>query len=190
MTTMMTESQAKVQAKQHPPKRFHHNNFYTNDFNATRHFYEDLAGIPLCAFWVEPFPDTAETRAHVCGHAFFKLSDGAMMAFMHYPDPDLQAKMVGTEQPGSVHIAMEVDREQFDAIKARLDASEYEPFVVDHGIAHALYVRDPNGLLVEFSLDGPDANSYYYQDPVKAHEGMERYIAGDRSPNTPERNFV
>lgn len=187
MNVMTAKRQAETPGTMRPPARFHHNNFYTSDFAATRHFYEDLAGMPLCSFLVEPMPETPDTRAHVIGHGFFQLADGALMAFMHYPDDDLQAKMVGTEQPGSVHIAMEVDEDQFKAIRERIEASEYQPIVIDHGIALAMYVRDPNGLMVEFAYNRSNAKDYYYQGREKALEALNRYVAGDYSPTTPDK---
>ena len=37
----------------HLPMRLHHNAYVTRDMEATRHFYEDLIGMPLVATWCE-----------------------------------------------------------------------------------------------------------------------------------------
>ena len=37
----------------HLPTRLHHNAYVTRDMEATRHFYEDLIGMPLVATWCE-----------------------------------------------------------------------------------------------------------------------------------------
>ena len=39
--------------EQHLPTRLHHTAYVTKDLEATRHFYEDLIGMPLTATWCE-----------------------------------------------------------------------------------------------------------------------------------------
>lgn len=191
MTTSHAEPQTKSKGKLRPPARLHHNNFYTSDLEACRHFYEDIAGLPLVAFWVEPVSEAYGTRAHVLGHAFFGLADGGMMAFMHYPDEDLQAKSVGTEQPPTVHIALSVDGEQYADIRSRLLEQGYGPqdmFEINHGFVQSLYVRDPDRLLVEFGVDPPGIDQMYAEQRTKAHETLRRYLDGDLTPTSPAKN--
>ncbi|WP_399893342.1 VOC family protein [Streptomyces sp. BBFR51] len=168
-----------------PPARLHHNNFYTGDLEATRHFYEDIAGLPLKVFWIEPVPEGQGTEQ--IGHAFFGLADGGFMAFMQYTESAVQATMVSGEQPTSVHIALKVDDEQQRDIRKQVEAEGYEHFFIDHGILRSLYVFDPNRLLVEFAVD-PDGHKEMYQmEAERAHEMMRRFLAGDRTPTLPEK---
>lgn len=37
----------------HLPTRLHHSAYVTSDMETTRHFYEDLIGMPLVATWCE-----------------------------------------------------------------------------------------------------------------------------------------
>ncbi|REJ75099.1 MAG: biphenyl-2,3-diol 1,2-dioxygenase [Acidobacteria bacterium] len=56
--------------------------------------------------------------------------------------------------PGLYHSAFEVDSEQeLAAVAARLRDAGVRYSAVDHGISHALYFRDPDGLGVEVYLD-------------------------------------
>ena len=59
MSSALTEPGTATETRsgdRRPPARLHHNNFYTSDLEATRHFYEDVAGLPLKVFWIEPVP--------------------------------------------------------------------------------------------------------------------------------------
>ena len=59
------------------PSRLHHTAYVTKDLEATRHFYEDIVGLPLVATWVEQgqspdFPGREISFAHT----FFAIGDG------------------------------------------------------------------------------------------------------------------
>ena len=187
MSSTLTEPGSTTQPGQgrRPPARLHHYNFYTEDLEATRHFYEDVVGLRLRVFWIEPVPEGQGTEQ--IGHAFFGLADGGLMAFMQYSEAAVQATMVGTEQPVSAHIALKVDDGQQKEIRERVQAEGYEHFYINHGVLRSLYVFDPNRLLVEFAVD-PDGHEEMYQvEAGRAHEMMRRYLAGDRTPTIPEK---
>jgi hypothetical protein len=48
MSSTLTEPGSATRPGQgrRPSARLHHHNFYTGDLEATRHFYEDVAGLP------------------------------------------------------------------------------------------------------------------------------------------------
>jgi glyoxylase I family protein len=62
-----------------PPERLHHNARVVKDHEQTRHFYEDIVGMPLLATWAEvaQLPDFAERPISYC-HAFYGLADGGV----------------------------------------------------------------------------------------------------------------
>jgi catechol 2,3-dioxygenase-like lactoylglutathione lyase family enzyme len=187
MSSTLTESGTATQARQglRPPARLHHNNFYTSDLEATRHFYEDIAGLTLRTFWIEPVPEGQGSE--VIGHAFFGLGDGGMMAFMNYSEAAVQATMVGTEQPMSVHVALKVDDEQQAEVRKRVEEGGFEHFYIDHGVLRSLYVWDPNRLLVEFAVDPDGYEEMYELEGERAHATMRRYLAGDHTPTAPAK---
>ena len=67
------------------PLRLHHNAYTTDNHEMTRHFYEDIFGLPLIAMYT--------AREHVGnelidrGHAFYGLGDGSALAFFNFADP-------------------------------------------------------------------------------------------------------
>jgi catechol-2,3-dioxygenase len=109
------------------------------------------------------------------------------MAFMQYTEVAVQATQVSTQQPDSVHIALKVDDEQQEETRERVEAEGYEHFFFDHGVLRSLYVRDPNGLLVEFAVDPDGHVEMYRMEAERAHEMMRRFLAGDRTPTIPEK---
>ena len=56
------------------PKRLHHNAYVTRDQEATRHFYEDIIGMPLVATWCESDELFGAVRTYC--HTFFAMGDG------------------------------------------------------------------------------------------------------------------
>ena len=47
----------------------------------------------------------------------------------------------------------------------------------------SLYVTDPNNLRVEFTVDHPDLERINAGQLQHAHEDLERWLAGDHTPN-------
>ena len=58
--------------------RLHHHAYVTTDQEATRRFYEEIAGLPLVATWTE-----VGEGQELC-HTFFGLSDGGALAFFQF----------------------------------------------------------------------------------------------------------
>jgi catechol 2,3-dioxygenase-like lactoylglutathione lyase family enzyme len=50
-----------------------------------------------------------------------------------------------------LHIAFRVDREGFESARGELGERGLEPRFSDHGIAHSLYFRDPDGHQLELT---------------------------------------
>ena len=66
------------------PSRLHHTAAVTRDLEATRHFYEDLLGLPLIATWCEKETLLGKMRTYC--HAFFGIGDGGALAFFQFAD--------------------------------------------------------------------------------------------------------
>lgn len=137
------------------PIRLHHHAFVTDDQEATRRFYENVVGMPLVATWTESDILFGAERTYC--HTFFALADGSALAFFQFADPEDQ-KLFKTDINFTPfrHVALAVDQTTQDGIKRRIaEAGHHEPdtFVLDHGYCVSLYVTDPNGLLLEFTVD-------------------------------------
>ena len=167
-----------------PPNRLHHTAYVTSDLEATRRFYEDVIGFPLVATWCEREELFGRTRTYC--HCFFGMADGSALAFFQFADPQDQAQF-GPSLPSSPfrHIAVEVDAAMQEAILSRLKASGYGEtlYVLEHGYCRSVYVTDPNGMIVEFAVDAPDAEAINTHNGAVAHQELRRWMAGDHTPN-------
>ena len=84
-----------------------------------------------------------------------------------------------------IHIALNVDAETQAAVKERLAGAGWGHFVLEHGYCTSLYVTDPDGMIVELTLDHPEADSIHALRRRMAVADLERWLAGDhRSNNT------
>lgn len=169
------------------PSRLHHTAYVSKDLEATRKFYEEVIGMPLVATWCEKDELFGKERTYC--HVFFGLADGGALAFFQFADPD-DAAQFGPMMPFSPfhHIALKVDDETQKGIERRLAAAgfkEPESFVLEHGYCRSVYVTDPNGMILEFTLDRPDTTEINKTRLSDAHSELKRWLAGDhRSNNT------
>lgn len=171
------------------PSRLHHTAYVTKDQTATRYFYEELIGLPLVATWTEA--DELFGAERVYCHTFYGLGDGSALAFFQFADPADQEQF-GPEMPATpfVHIAFKVTREVQDAIAARLEGAGWkqeETYVLEHGYCRSLYVPDPNGLLLEFTLDAPNVEEIAVTRRAHADADLARWMGGDHSSNNTYR---
>jgi glyoxylase I family protein len=133
------------------PARLHHFAYATNDQEATRRFYEDIIGLPLLATCIEDqyaVGEWAEIR-----QSFYGLGDGCALAFVTFSDPQKQEAWRASQHSMLVRISLAVDQATKDEIVGRLKQARRGMFSVDRGGCPSLYVRDPNGLLLEFTVD-------------------------------------
>lgn len=171
------------------PSRLHHNAYVTKDQEATRAFYEDLVGLPLVATWSEQ--DELFGAERVYCHTFFGLGDGSALAFFQFADAE-DAELFDPELVSSPfrHIALKVSDELQAAIAERLEAADWKPkgtFVLDHGYCRSLYTEDPNGLLLEFTVDAPEAAKIAADRLPRAHNELATWLAGDHTSNNTYR---
>lgn len=133
------------------PARLHHFAYATHDQEATRHFYEDIIGLPLLATCIEE-QYTGGGWAEV-SQSFYGLGDGSALAFVTFSDPQKQEAWRASQHSTFVRISLAVDQSTRDEIVGRLKQARRGMFSVDHGGRPSLYVRDPNGLLLELAVD-------------------------------------
>jgi glyoxylase I family protein len=171
------------------PNRLHHNAYVSRDLEATRKFYEDVIGLPLLATWCEKDVLFGAERTYC--HCFFGLGDGGALAFFQFAEPQ-DAEQFGPKMPFTPfhHIALHVDEETQKGIEERLKKAGYkepESFVLEHGYCRSVYATDPNGLIVEFTLDHPDVAKISAARLRDAHSELKRWLAGDHHSNNTYR---
>lgn len=129
----------------------HHFAYRCRDAEQTRHFYEDILGLPLFHIIQSDYvPSTGEYCPYT--HIFFRMQDGSCLAFFDLGDDVACAPSPNT--PAWVnHIALRVDTvEELEQMKARLLAHGVEVVgVTDHHIFKSIYFFDPNGVRLELS---------------------------------------
>ncbi|MFT7646973.1 MAG: glyoxylase I family protein [Candidatus Poriferisodalaceae bacterium] len=170
-------------------QRLHHTAYVTKDQEATRAFYEDILGFPLMATWSET--DELFGAERVYCHTFFGLADGSALAFFQFANQE-DADLFDPELPPSPfrHIALKVDAEGQAEIERRLTEAEWKPegtFVLEHGYCRSLYTEDPNGMLIEFTLDVAHVDEINDDRAGDAHETLRRWLAGDHTSNNSYR---
>ena len=167
------------------PSRLHHTAYVSKDLEATRQFYEDVIGLPLMATWCESDMLFGAERTYC--HCFFGLGDGGALAFFQFARPEDQ-ELFGPKMPDTPfhHIALKVDEEAQKGIERRLRAAGYqEPkmYVLEHGYCRSVYAVDPDGMIVEFTVDHPEADKINAKRKQDAHTELKRWLAGDHTSN-------
>ena len=170
-------------------QRLHHTAYCTKDQAATRAFYEDVLGFPLLATWSEC--DELFGAERVYCHTFFGLADGSALAFFQFADPADQALFDPALLPSPFrHIALKVDAQGQAEIERRLADAAWNPettFVLEHGYCRSLYTTDPNGMVLEFTVDAPGADAITAERVADAHATLDRWLAGDHTSNNTYR---
>jgi glyoxylase I family protein len=171
------------------PSRLHHTAYVTRDMEATRKFYEDVVGLPLIATWSESDELFGAVRTYC--HCFFGLGDGGALAFFQFANPSDQ-ELFGPKMPPSPfhHIALNVDAETQKDLEKRIEKAGYkEPatFVLEHGYCRSVYITDPNGMILEFTLDAPNADQINKKRRGVAHDELKKWLGGDHTSNNTYR---
>lgn len=170
-------------------QRLHHTAYVTKDQEATRAFYEDILGFPLMATWSET--DELFGAERVYCHTFFGLADGSALAFFQFANQEDQDLFDPALLPSPFrHIALKVDDASQAELHERLTKAEWKPegtYVLEHGYCRSLYTEDPNGMLIEFTVDVPQVDEITADRASDAHATLKRWLAGDHTSNNTYR---
>ena len=171
------------------PLRLHHNAFVVADQERTRAFYEDVVGLPLLATWVE-ISHNLEGEAYC--HSFYGLADGGALAFFTFANPEVQKTVYGGGRPRNLyhHIALAVSDATQHQIERRCEAAGVAVRSIDHGYCRSLYLTDPDGLIVEFTVDPPEVGEINAYQARSARQTLAAWQAGDRRPNNDWRDAI
>ena len=163
----------------------HHFAWRCRDAEVTRHFYEDILGLPLVhVIKKDTVPSTGEHCPYV--HIFFRMRDGSNIAFFDLGDDTAAAPSPNT--PGWVnHIALRVASvAALRAMKTRLEQHGVEVIgVVDHdGFIESIYFFDPNGLRLELTVEVAGAD-VVAGNAEEAHAQLAAWTARRAAPAAP-----
>ncbi|MDB5874243.1 MAG: lyase-like protein [Ramlibacter sp.] len=139
-----------------PIHQLHHFAYRARDAEETRHFYEDILGLPLYhIIQSDHVPSTGEYCPYT--HFFFRLQDGSFIEFFDLGNDE--AALPSPNTPAWVnHISFRVDSQQaLLDMKKRLEAHGVEVLgITDHHIFHSIYFFDPNGVRMELTAQLAD----------------------------------
>ena len=159
-----------------PIQQLHHYAYRARDAEQTRHFYEDILGLPLYhIIQSDHVPSTGEYCPYT--HFFFRLQDGSFIAFFDLGDDE--AAQPSPNTPAWVnHISFRVDSQQaLRDMKTRLEAHGVEVLgITDHHIFHSIYFFDPNGVRLELTAQLAD-EFQMLQESKSAHARLAEWTA-------------
>jgi glyoxylase I family protein len=159
-----------------PINGLHHFAYRCKDAEQTRHFYEDILGLPLYhIIQSDVVPSTGEYCPYT--HIFFRLTDGSCVAFFDLGDD--QAAEPSPNTPGWVnHLALHVGSvDELERMKARLTAHGIEVLgVTDHHIFKSIYFFDPNGIRLELCAQLA-SEAQMKKDQQHAHAQLNAWTA-------------
>lgn len=160
------------------PNRLHHNAYVSKDLERTRSFYEDLIGLPLVTTWAE-----GEGEQAYC-HVFFELADGGALAFFQFADSAIaETNLSARPRSPFYHIALNVSKTGQSIIGERAQERGLSSRIIDHGYCSSLYLEDPDGMIVELTVDSLEVKTGFGVRRKKARAELAQWLAGDHSPN-------
>ncbi|WJF92104.1 VOC family protein [Paraburkholderia bonniea] len=158
----------------------HHFAWRCRDAEQTRHFYEDILGLPLVhLIRNDHVPSTGEYCPYV--HIFFEMANGGYIAFFDLGD-DTAAEPSPNTPAWVNHLALRVESsEQLRQMKTHLQINGIEVLgVTDHHIIESIYFFDPNGIRLELTTPTVSA-AVMQQHADEAHSQLRAWSAEKRA---------
>ena len=152
-------------------QKLHHTAYRCRDSEETRRFYEDFLGLPLVnAFAIG---ESKTGRQVDVLHTFYRLADGSHIAFFEAPAMPFEFKQ---QHDFDLHIALEVDSSALPVMLERGKSLGIETRgITDHGKIHSIYLRDPNGYVIELCARQTGPSTDVAQQIDRAREALRRW---------------
>jgi len=149
----------------------HHAAYRCRDSEETRQFYEDFLGLPLAATLEITQTKTEQTTNAL--HTFYRMGDGSFLAFFEVPDSPFDFKK---QHDFDLHIALEVPFSELSPMleKGR-NAGIESRGISDHGFIHSIYLRDPNGYVIELTARLENHDESTNPEKNDAHLTLKRW---------------
>jgi catechol 2,3-dioxygenase-like lactoylglutathione lyase family enzyme len=155
-------------------KLMHHHAYACWDSEETRHFYEDILGMPLIATVVLEDP-LRNDGSRYC-HTVFEIADGNSLAFFEHTS-FFHPKRFSARSGFHHHVAIEVKGDAMvRQLKYKLDAAGVANVLMDHGVFLSLRFNDPNGLILEFMASVQPSMEYERTSRRSAHSVLQQWL--------------
>ena len=173
-----------MNASTQPPRGFtvqgmHHYAYKCKDPIITRQFWEDTLGMPLeHIVRATHVPSTGGDPVHYF-HMFFRMANGSYIAFFDLGDDQESMPSPNTDRWIN-HIALEVSNlDELATIKHKLEAQGVRDIVgpLDHDFVKSIYLFDPNGIRLEFTVRTEGNDSHVYGKTESADAEFKKWIA-------------
>jgi glyoxylase I family protein len=155
-------------------RHIRHHAYACWDSEETRHFYEDILGMPLVATIV--LEDPLRADGSMCCHTFFEITDGTVLEFFEHTSL-FHPKEFTARSCLHRNVALEVEG---DAIvrqfKRKLDAAGVTNMLTDHARSLSLRFNDPNGLILELMVNIPSSLEYERTMRASAHSDLQQWL--------------
>ena len=163
--------------------KLHHSAYRCRNSEETRRFCEDFLGLTHAATLA--LTETKTSRATTALHTFYRLGDGSYLAFFEVPDAPFEFKR---RHDFDLHIALEVDR---STLQVMLDKGADLGFemrgVADHGFVESIYIRDPNGYVIELCAKSAGHDTSMDPNLNGAREKLDQWTATTALPRPDAR---
>lgn len=171
-----------------PVRHLHHHAYACWDSEETRHFYEDILGMPLIATVV--IEDTLRNDGSKYCHTFFEIADGNTLAFFEHTslvNPKYFNARSGCHRQVVFEVEGDATVQQF---KRKLDAAGVANMLMKPGPCLALRFSDPNGLIVECMVKVRHSLVYERTSRASAQSELRRWLQHRQNwwRNAPQRN--
>jgi glyoxylase I family protein len=144
------------------------------DSEETRHFYEDILGMPLVATIVREDPLGSDGSMYC--QTFFEIADGSVLAFVeHMSLFNPKHSTARSDFHHKVALAVEGDS-MVRHYKGKLDAAGVTNVLMDHGVSFSLRFNDPNGLMLELMANVSSSAEYERTSRASAHLNLRRWL--------------
>jgi glyoxylase I family protein len=155
-------------------RHIQHHAYACWDTEETRHFYEDILGMPLVATIV--LEDPLRTDGSMYCHTFFEIADGSVLAFFEHTSL-FHPKGFTARSGFHRNVALEVEGDAMvRQFKRKLDAAGVTNVLMDHGVSLSLRFNDPNGLVLELMANIPTSLEYERTSRASAHSDLQQWL--------------
>jgi catechol 2,3-dioxygenase-like lactoylglutathione lyase family enzyme len=157
-----------------PVRHIHHHAYACWDSEETRHFYEDILGMPLIATVVTE--DPLRNDGSRCCHTVFEIADGNTLAFFEHTSL-AHPKYFNAKGGCHRHIALEVEGDAtVQQFKRKLDAAGVANILMNLGAFLCLRFNDPNGLILEFMAKVGRSVEYERTSRASARSELQEWL--------------
>jgi glyoxylase I family protein len=165
---------AEMTATDNSVRHIRHHAYACWDSEETRHFYEDILGMPLVATIV--LEDPLRANGSMYCHTFFEIADGSVLEFFEHTSlfhPKYFTARSGFHRNVALEVGGNAMVRQF---KRKLDAAGVTNALTNHGVSLSLRFNDPNGLILELMANIPASLEPARTSRASAHSDLQQWL--------------